>query len=286
MSNTFSFEATEDNFEESVFQASHHQPVVVIFWANWCGPCKILKPALYAVAEEYQGRFLLATVETEQQRQLCKQFTLQSVPSVLLLKNSEEVGRFTGAQSKEFISAFIEEQLPHPLDNILEQAQQAYQSGHLHQAHPLIQQIANQSNLPSRIATAALTLTIDHGDYALAQTIISKQPPTLQKFKPFSAEVVRLSFHQQLDETQSIDVLIQQLNANPNDLDARHQLACQQALRGDFEKALQSLLEILKIEYSYREQLAHKNMLKIFDMLGNSGKLVSKYRIQMRKQRG
>lgn len=285
MSSTFSFEVTADNFEEQVVQASHQKLVLIIFWASWCGPCKMLKPALSALAEEYQGRFLLATVETEQQRPLSKQFALQSVPSVLLFKNGAEVDRFTGVHSKETLSAFIEEQLPHPLDEILEQVQQAYQEGHPQRAHPLIQQIANESNLPSRIITTALTLTIDRGDYALAQTIISKQSSAMQKCKPFSAEVIRLSFHQPLGETQSIEALLQQLESYPNDLDARHQLACQQALQGDFEQAMQNLLEILKNNYNYREKLAHKNMLKIFDMLGNSGELVSKYRIQMRKCR-
>ncbi len=285
MSNTFSFEVTVDNFEEKVTQASHHQLVLVIFWASWCGPCKMLKPSLYALAEAYQGRFLLATVETEQQRPLGKQFTLQSIPSVLLFKNGEEVDRFTGAHSKETLSAFIEEHLPHPLDEVLEQAQHAYQEHHPQRAHPLIQQIANGNNLPSRIITTALTLTIDWGDYALAQTIISKQLSAMQTCKPFSAEVIRLSFHQPLDEPQSIEALLQQLESNPNDLDTRHQLACQHALQGDFEPAMQNLLEILKTNYSYREKRAHKNMLKIFEMLGNSGEQVSKYRIQMRKCR-
>lgn len=97
MNQATSFEVTEQNFASQVIEASHQQPVLVDFWATWCGPCQSLMPILEQLAQSYQGKFLLAKVEIDSQQGLASQFGVRSVPTVKLVKNGQIVDEFTGA---------------------------------------------------------------------------------------------------------------------------------------------------------------------------------------------
>lgn len=108
------FDVNLGEFEQDVLQASHDQPVLVDFWAEWCPPCLALAPVLTRVVEEYEGKVKLAKVEVDEgdNMKLAGQYQARGFPTVLMLVNGEEVGRFASAKPGPFIREFIDDRLP------------------------------------------------------------------------------------------------------------------------------------------------------------------------------
>ncbi len=282
MSREIIFEATSENFQQQVIEASHQQPVLVDFWATWCNPCKILLPILTQLAQAYQGKFLLAKVDTEQQRSLAEQFAIRSIPHVMLFKDGEMVDSFSGALPESEIRLFIDNYLPGVADDLLSQARSAYQSAENSKATALVEQAIKEMPESVRIIAQACGLLIDNGDFQLAAQHLEHLPINLQTDAKIAPLLARLSFVEQI-EGLSKEQLEQLKSKQPESQEERFQLAAYQVLKGEIEQAMESLLEIIKQDPKFREGAARKRMLKIFEILGNSGELVHKYRMQMAK---
>ncbi len=105
------FDIDVEEFEDRVLKPSHDKPILVDFWADWCGPCRFLDPVLKAVVEDYEGEVLLAKVEVDEghNMKLAGQYQVRGFPTILLFRNGEEKARFSSAQSKSFVEQFIED---------------------------------------------------------------------------------------------------------------------------------------------------------------------------------
>ena len=108
----FIFDIDEDQFQERVLEASHSQPVLVDFWADWCSPCLIIAPVLKKMIPEYEGKVLLAKIDADENMKLCGHYKLRGFPTLILFVNGEEAARSGGAQSGQNIRAMIDPHLP------------------------------------------------------------------------------------------------------------------------------------------------------------------------------
>lgn len=274
----FSVDVTEDDFETQVIAVSSRVPVVVDFWAEWCGPCRVLKPLLEKLAEEYQGRFILAKVDSDQNQGLARQFAVRGIPTVVGLSGGKEVARFSGAQPEGMVREFLEKLIPSPADELVRVAGEVLAGGDVpHALRILDEALALDGGHPgARIAAAGILLQENRFDEAAA--ILAALSPAQRMDERVSALTARLDFALKSRALPDPAVLQACIGENGNDLQARLQLASLLTTRGDYEAALEQLLAIVRLDRKFGDDAGRKTMLEVFSLLGGSGELVSRYR--------
>jgi putative thioredoxin len=272
---------TAADFDKIVIQGSFERPVLVDFWADWCAPCRQLMPILSRLAEELRGQFFLAKVDTEAEQALAAQFGIRSLPTVQLFKDGAPVDQFMGALPEAQIREFLSRHISRASDRLIDQARQAMASGDLSTAAGLITGAEQDDPENSRLFIARVQLKAAEGDIAGAQALLEHTPLDLAADPELSALRGRLAFSAAAQAAPSVAALEERLTTDPNNSEARYQLAAHQVLAGDYEAALESLLTLLKRDRQYGDDAARKGMLAIFDLLGGNGELVSRYRAKM-----
>ncbi len=262
-------EVTGDNFQQVVIEGSRRQPVLVDFWASWCQPCQMLMPLLAGLAEEYQGRFILAKVNTEEQQEIAAQFGIRSIPDVRLFKDGQEAEGFTGALPESAIREFLDKHLPRPSDPLVEQAMQAISIGNTDQGIALLQQAQSADPANPRIPVALAQAHMLAGDWEAARDALDNLPPAEQEQPEVAQLRAQLHFANEAPPASELPALESRLQQNGNDSEARYRLAMGLVLQQRFEEAIEHLLTLMSKDRQYGEDAARKALLRLFDMLGD-----------------
>ena len=256
-----------------VVEKSNTVPVLVDFWAPWCGPCKTLTPLLEEIAQEYGDALQLVKINIDENQELAGQFGIRSVPTVYLVKHGEVIDGFMGAQPKSAIEQFLskhvtaaaEPQSDDPVDLLLNH-------GNVAEA---IRILESENTDESNIRLAGLYLhqnDLDNARETLAKAKESKNKPE------YKAVAAQLEFIDVVSSAPSESELENRVAENPEDWDARYQLAVLNLVHGHAETALDALLEIVRQNRSFGDDAGRKGMIKAFDMLGPDSELIPKYR--------
>lgn len=274
------YDVTTENFEALVLQASQQHPVLVDFWAPWCGPCQSLSPILEKLAAEYAGAFTVAKINTDDEQMLASQFGIRSLPTVALLHNGQVVDHFMGLQPESAIREMLDRHVQAPADEEIDQAQAALSSGDAEQAVALLQQkIAQEPDnheLKAELA-GALLLT---GATEDARQVLAALPSEASDSDVAKSAQARLQFTDGIADAADSTSLESQLNSSPGDLKARYQLGARLLLNHQYEAGLEQFLEIMKRDRSFEEDLGRKSLLAAF-LLIDDAKLVTQYRQRM-----
>ena len=273
-------DVTAETFHAIVVEGSLRQPVLVDFWASWCGPCQMLTPVLTRLAERYAGKFLLAKVNTEDQQALAMQFGIRSIPTCKLFRDGRAVDEFMGALPESEITAFLERHIPRESDLLIARAGQLAAKGDTPGALGLLGEAAEQDPDNPRALVALARLQAANGDSDAARQTLDRLPADAQMSDEVRALRSHLTFSAAAGNARPRAELEAALAADENDSEARFQLAARLVTEDDLEGALDHLLTLMRKDRRYGDDAARKAMVQIFDMLGDDP-VVPRYRSRM-----
>ncbi len=263
----FSFDASVANFQEKVLETSLRVPVLVDFWADWCAPCRVLKPVLEKLADEYGGRFLLAKVNSDQNQELAAHLGVRGIPNVKAFVNGEMVNEFTGALPEAQIRAFIDSLLPSPAEPLRIAAREARAKGEPEVACSLLIDAAELDPANEAVQLDLAEINIDMQNTDAARAILDTQEHKASNLARLQALQARLKLMAAGAGADSA-ALMARVAANPDDLDARLQLAHTLALANDYRAALEHLLDSVRRDRKWQDEAARRAMLDLFVLLG------------------
>lgn len=268
-------DVTLANFETEVIEASQTVPVLVDFWAPWCGPCKTLGPVLEKVEAAYAGRFKLVKINTEDEQQLAQAFGIRSIPTCVLMVQGQPLDGFMGALPEGQIKAFLDKHLPSEdalqAQAHAEEAQQLAQAGDTHSAQArLADALAHDpGNDDLRFDYVKLLIgTGQLGEAAAALAPALAQIPLQLRFEALAQWLNALEFvatdargHWPLDEFE------QRISANKRDFDTRFAKSRLLIAQGDWEAAMEELLEIIMRDKKWADEAPRKTYVALLELL-------------------
>jgi putative thioredoxin len=267
----FIINVTESDFEYEVLAYSQQTPVVVDFWATWCGPCKTLGPMLERLAEEAQGNFRLAKVNVDENTNLAIRYGVRSIPAVKAFRNGEMVSEFIGLQPEPRLREFLRVLAPAKSDLILEKANSL-----LGLRQPKSAELAFREVLDDAPGSPAALLGLAKA--LLLQGRSNEAGLALLDF-PASRELSKVELLRPLVETMNRLETGEGLSDNP--LDAAFENAIRLIKRGNVEAALDGLLDILRQDKRYRNGLAREVFVAVLELMGEENPSTREYRNEL-----
>ncbi len=266
----------ETNAAALLIDESHKRPVVADFWSDRSAPCKALMPLLEKIATEYQGAFLLAKVNADQQPSIAQQLGVRNLPTVMIIQGGQPVDGFAGAQSESFVRKMLEKYLPKPWDGLLQQGLETMQRGDFSTALTPLRQAFVDSRQQHNIALAYIHALIECLRLDEAVTVLDgvRMADRDADYEQLRAQ---LEIKREAAKSPEIQALERQLAATPADLDVHYQLALQYTNSKQFREAMEHLIAILRKDLGHGSGATKRMLLDTIASLGKGDPLAVEY---------
>ena len=265
-------DTTTAGFVKDVIEASRSVPVIVDFWAAWCGPCKQLTPLLEKIVKSYGGKVRLVKLNVDEHPAIAGQLRIQSLPTVYAFRDGRPLDGFVGGQPESTIRTFIDrivgEEQQADLATVLASAEQALEEGDVQSAAEIFAAVLQEDKQNPAALAGLARCYLQTGDVARAEQTIALVPPDQKNVAAVERVKAALELARKANQTDNRDALLSRLAANPADLQARFDLAVASAARGEKETAVEHLLDLVRRDRNWNEQAARKQLVQLFDAWG------------------
>jgi putative thioredoxin len=273
-------DATSESFAVDVLERSKSAPVVVDFWASWCGPCKMLGPVLEKLAREYDGKFTLVKVDVDRANDVAGSFGVRSIPAVFGVRDGQVLDAFTGVLPENTIREWLDSLLPGPAEILIREARALEASDPKEAEAKYAEALGIVSDLPeAQLGLARLALAAGRADEAAAAVATLERRGFLEpEGEKLKAELV---LRAQAESTGGVEAARAALAAEPKDLGRKFALAEALAASGGYEEALTICLDLVERDRKGVGEKARQTMLAIFQLLPSDSPLVVDFRRQL-----
>lgn len=272
-------DTTTAQFQADVLEVSREQPVLVDFWAPWCGPCKQLTPAIEAAVRAAGGKVKLVKMNIDEHPAIAGQLGVQSIPAVFAFSNGQPVDGFMGAKSESEVKAFIDKVLAasggkraeaekQAIGQALEQAAQAVTAGDLNAAAQIYAMVLRQLPQNADAYGGMAGVMVKAGQVERAREMIEQAPDGMKDHPAINAVVAQLALNEKLAAIGDPAALEERLATNADDHDARFDLAQIYNAKDERDAAADALLAIMKADRTWRDDGARKELLTFFEAWG------------------
>jgi putative thioredoxin len=265
------------HFTQDVLVASREVPVIVDFWAPWCGPCKQLTPVLEKVVRQAGGKVKLVKVNVDENQAIAQQLRIQSIPAVFAFKNGQPVDGFAGALPESQVKAFVQrltgDSGPSEVERAVALARQAREAGEFDRAVSIYGQVLRaEPDNPAALGGLAQCY-VANGDMKQAREVLDAVPAKHANDPEVAAARAAMALAEQAENLGDMAELQHAVEANPADHQARYDLSLALVARGEREQAVEQLLAIVRADRNWNEQAARKQLVTLFEAFGHADPL-------------
>lgn len=272
-----------DNFEVLVLRNSNEGPVLVNFWSKKAGPCLRQYPVLDKLIHGYEGRLLLVNVDADREVKVTGEYGIASLPTLKLFRHEKVVETLHGYHSEAELINRLNPYIARDSDQVLADAVAEYSRGEQQQAYKSISDGIVDDPANPRLPIALCKMLKHERRYSEALTFLASLPEEISALSEVNALRDELGFMRIGDDITDVDALIERVEMEQGDVHEKVQLSAFYVLNGEYQRALQLLVDVMDVEQGYEDNYAQTAMLKIFKTLGSDHELVKRFRPNLQR---